>query len=111
MENNEFNNTFQEMKQGAQGMVQSKENKKILAGILAILLGSLGIHKFVLGYTKEGLILLGVTVAGWILSIILIGLFFVWIPGLIALIEGIIYLTKTDEEFYNTYQVNKKPWF
>ena len=31
--------------------------------------------------------------------------------GLVGLIEGIIYLTKSDEEFYNTYQVGKKPWF
>ena len=31
-----------------------------------------------------------------------------WIVGLI---EGIIYLTKTDEDFYNTYQVGRKPWF
>jgi len=33
-----------------------QENKKVIAGILAIVLGSLGIHKFYLGYTKEGLI-------------------------------------------------------
>lgn len=108
---NEIRDTFQEMKAGAQNFVQSKENKKVLAGILGILFGSLGIHKFVLGYTKEGLILLGVTVLGWITSILLIGLAFVWIPGLIGLIEGIIYLTKSDEEFYNTYQVGRKPWF
>jgi Na+-driven multidrug efflux pump len=31
--------------------------------------------------------------------------------GIIGLIEGIIYLTKSDEEFYSTYQVSKKPWF
>ena len=31
--------------------------------------------------------------------------------GIIGIIEGIIYLTKSDEEFYNTYQVGKKPWF
>jgi hypothetical protein len=31
--------------------------------------------------------------------------------GIVSLIEGIVYLTKTDEEFYNTYQVGKKPWF
>jgi hypothetical protein len=31
--------------------------------------------------------------------------------SLIGLIEGIIYLTKTDEEFYQMYQVNKKGWF
>ena len=30
-----------------------QENKKILAGILAILLGSLGVHKFILGYNQE----------------------------------------------------------
>ena len=37
-------------------------DKKILAGILGILVGSLGIHKFVLGYTTEGLIMLLCTV-------------------------------------------------
>jgi hypothetical protein len=31
--------------------------------------------------------------------------------GIIGLIEGIIYLTKTDEEFYQTYVVEKKAWF
>jgi hypothetical protein len=34
-----------------------------------------------------------------------------WLMGVLGLIEGIIYLTKSDEEFYNTYQVGKKPWF
>ncbi len=34
-----------------------------------------------------------------------------WIPGIIGLVEGIMYLTKSDEEFYNTYQAGKKPWF
>jgi len=74
------------------------ENKKVLAGILGILLGSLGIHKFVLGYTKEGII--------QILLSFLCGL-----GGIIGLIEGIIYLTKSDEDFYQTYQTGKKPWF
>ncbi len=89
----------------------SKENKKILAGILAIVLGSLGIHKFILGYQKEGIILLVATVIGYVLMCVGIGFFFVMATGLVGLIEGIIYLTKTDEEFYNTYQVGKKPWF
>ncbi|MEY4085705.1 MAG: hypothetical protein RL074_1492, partial [Bacteroidota bacterium] len=31
--------------------------------------------------------------------------------GLFGLIEGIIYLTKSDEEFYQTYQVGQKHWF
>lgn len=87
------------------------DNKKILAGILAIILGSLGIHKFILGYQKEGFILLAVTLVGWVLTCVGVGIFLVWITGLIGLIEGIIYLTKSDEEFYNTYQVGQKPWF
>jgi hypothetical protein len=33
------------------------------------------------------------------------------VTSIIGLIEGIIYLTKTDEEFVNTYIVNKKGWF
>ncbi|KQC30302.1 NINE protein [Flagellimonas eckloniae] len=87
------------------------DNKKVLAGVLAILLGSLGVHKFILGYNKEGFILLGFSIVAYILVCLVIGAFLVWIPGLIGLIEGIIYLTKSDEEFYNTYQVGKKPWF
>lgn len=88
------------------------ENKKVLAGILAIIFGSLGVHKFILGYKKEGLILLGITVASYVLMCFFgLGLLFLWIPGLIGLIEGIIYLTKTDADFYATYQIGRKPWF
>ena len=75
-----------------------EENKKVVAGILGILVGVLGVHKFYLGYTKEGII--------QILLNLLCGL-----GSLIGLIEGIIYLVKTDEEFYQTYQVGRKPWF
>ena len=31
--------------------------------------------------------------------------------GIVGLIEGIMYLTKSDEEFVNTYIINKRPWF
>jgi TM2 domain-containing membrane protein YozV len=85
----------------------SGENKKVLAGILAIVLGSLGVHKFILGYNKEGVMLL---VATLVLGFFTCG-FGAGLTGLIGIIEGIIYLTKTDEEFYNTYQVGQKPWF
>ena len=88
-----------------------QENKKVLAGVLAILLGGLGVHKFILGMNKEGFILLGVTIASFPLMCLVIGVFTIYIPAIIGLIEGIIYLTKTDEEFYQTYQVNKKAWF
>ncbi|KJJ38701.1 TM2 domain-containing protein [Aequorivita vladivostokensis] len=76
-----------------------QENKKVLAGILGILLGGFGIHKFILGYTQEGIIQI-------IITVVTCG-----IGSIIGLIEGIIYLTKSDEEFYQTYQVGKKGWF
>ncbi len=82
---------------------QPQENKKLIAGILAIFLGALGIHKFVLGYQKEGIIML-------LVSILTCGIGAI-VMSLIGLIEGIIYLTKTDNEFYEMYQENQKPWF
>jgi TM2 domain-containing membrane protein YozV len=87
------------------------ENKKMAAGLCALLCGGFGVHKFILGYNLEGGIMLGVTLSGIALSFCLVGLIWVWIPGTIALIEGIMYLTKTDEEFYETYQKNKRGWF
>ena len=33
------------------------------------------------------------------------------VMGVFGLIEGIIYLTKTDEEFVTMYVENKKGWF
>lgn len=100
-----------EFTESAKETFASGKNKKILAGILGILFGGLGIHKFILGYNKEGGILLGATLIGILLSCVGIGVLFVWIPGVIGFIEGIIYLTKSDAEFYNTYQAGKKPWF
>lgn len=87
-------------------MTNSTDNKKLLAGLLAILLGSLGIHKFILGYQKEGIILLVLGLLGFVTCGITSGIS--WVVGII---EGIVYLTKSDEEFFNTYQAGKKPWF
>ena len=42
--------------------VASRASNKIPAGICGILLGSLGIHKFILGYTGAGLVMLLVTI-------------------------------------------------
>jgi TM2 domain-containing membrane protein YozV len=77
-----------------------EDNKKVAAGILAILLGWVGVHKFYLGYTTPGILMLVVGVCtGFTVS------------SIIGIVEGIIYLTKSDEEFYRTYQVGKKEWF
>lgn len=81
-------------------------DKKIAAGICGLLLGSFGVHKFILGYTTEGVIM----VVTWVL-----GLFLCGIPSLviniIAIVEGITYLTRSDEEFSQTYILGKKGWF
>ena len=78
-------------------------DKKIAAGICGILLGALGVHKFILGYTKEGVIML-------LITILTFG-FGGFIMGIIGLIEGILYLTKSDADFVATYVVGKKGWF
>lgn len=82
-------------------------DKKIAAGICGILLGALGIHKFVLGYTTEGVIMLLVTIVGGILTCGLASA----VVSVVGLVEGIIYLTKSDEEFVRSYIQNKKGWF
>jgi TM2 domain-containing membrane protein YozV len=78
-------------------------DKKIAAGICAILLGSLGVHKFILGYTTEGIIMLLVTVLTCFFGAI--------VTSIIGIVEGVIYLTKSDEEFVKAYLQNKKGWF
>ena len=74
-------------------------SKKILAGIMGIVFGSLGIHRFILGDVSGGIIRI-------VISILTCG-----IGSIIGLIEGIIYLTKSDQEFYQTYLVERRPWF
>ena len=89
-----------------QGQIPGAD-KKVLAGLLGIFLGAFGVHKFVLGYQKEGIIMLVVTL---VLGGITCGVG-ASVTAIIGLIEGIMYITKTDEEFVNTYITNKKPWF
>ena len=85
--------------------VYSKDH--VAAGLLAIFLGGFGIHKFYLGYNQAGFIMLAVTIIGGIVSFGLAAL----VVGVIALIEGIIYLTKSQSEFDRTYVLQKRDWF
>ncbi|MCY2963615.1 MAG: TM2 domain-containing protein [Planctomycetota bacterium] len=88
------------------GVPESRESfvgKKVAAGVCGILLGSLGVHKFILGKTTPGLIMLLVTVATCSFGSL--------IMGPIGLIEGILYLTKSDDDFYQTYALDQKDWF
>lgn len=76
---------------------------KMTAGLLGIFLGGLGIHKFYLGYTKEAVITLCI-------SLLTLG-FGSPIMATIGLIEGIMYLTKSDEDFDQIYVQGHKGWF
>jgi TM2 domain-containing membrane protein YozV len=85
----------------------SSGKSHMVAGILAILLGSLGIHKFYLGYTVAGIIMLLATIFGGIIS----GGIIVAATGIIGIIEGILYLTKQQSDFDQRYVFNKRSWF
>lgn len=76
---------------------------KTTAGILAILLGGLGIHKFYLGYKTEGIIMLLVT----ILTAGIAGV----VMEIIGIVEGITYLTMPEEQWQSTYVYGHKGWF
>ena len=89
--------------QAMQDWKQMGADKKIAAGICGILIGSLGIHKFVLGYTTEGVIMLCA-------SLLTCGMA-APIMSIIGIVEGIMYLTKPDEEFVRTYIQGRKGWF
>jgi TM2 domain-containing membrane protein YozV len=74
-------------------------DKKLAAGLCGILLGGFGVHKFILGYTNEGILQI-------VLTFLTCG-----IGAIVGFIEGIIYLTKSDQEFVQTYIQGRKGWF
>jgi TM2 domain-containing membrane protein YozV len=74
------------MSEEATNAVNGSE-KKLVSGILGILLGGLGIHKFYLGYNTEGIIMLLVTLLTCGIGATL--------TSILGLIEGIIYIVKS----------------
>jgi TM2 domain-containing membrane protein YozV len=83
--------------------VRNAASNKVAAGICGILLGALGIHKFILGLTTPGIIMV-------LVSVLTCG-FGAPVMHIIGFIEGIIYLTKSDEDFYQLYFVERRGWF
>lgn len=77
--------------------------EKMPAGLLAIIFGCLGLHKFYLGYTKEAVIMLLVTVLTFGIGGTVMAVF--------GLVEGITYLTRSDEDFQEIYVDGHKGWF
>ncbi len=89
-----------------QSASNSGEKNKLVAALLAFFLGSFGFHKFYLGKKKAGIIMLAVFLLG-VIAFAIPSL----IISLIAFIEAIIYLTKSDDEFERTYVLGNKSWF
>ena len=76
---------------------------RVTAALLAIFLGAIGAHEFYLGHSTSGLIRLAIGIVGLVILIPA--------ASIIGLIEGIIYLTKSDEEFQRVYVSGGKEWF
>lgn len=79
---------------------------RLVAGLCGILLGGLGVHKFVLGMPRAGVIMLLLSTLGGLLTCGASSA----VVGVIGLIEGILYLTRSDADFYQTYMVQKRQW-
>lgn len=84
----------------------SGDKNRIVAALLAFFLGWLGIHKFYLGKTTAGVLMLLGSTIGWITFGILPA-----IVAIIAFIEFIIYLVKSDGDFHRDYVAGNKSWF
>ncbi|WKE65624.1 TM2 domain-containing protein [Gallaecimonas kandeliae] len=81
-------------------------NERLVAALLAFFLGAFGAHKFYLGKTTAGIIMLVVFLFGFILLGIPS-----FIIGVIAFVEFIIYLIKPNEDFHREYVEGDKAWF
>ena len=79
----------------------------VAAGLLAIFLGVFGVHKFYLGYNTVGFIMLAVSILGGLFSIGIATA----VMAIIAFIEGIIYLVKSQSEFEQIYVFGTREWF
>ena len=79
----------------------------VAAGLLAIFLGAFGVHKFYLGYNTQGFIMLAISILAGLFTIgLAVGV--IWV---IAVVEGILYLTKSQSEFERVYVYGKREWF
>jgi TM2 domain-containing membrane protein YozV len=76
---------------------------KLAAGLLGIFLGGLGAHKMALGYWKAAFIMLGLTVLSC-------GILYIPIH-IVGIVEAVIYLTRTDDDFRTIYVIGTKEWF
>jgi TM2 domain-containing membrane protein YozV/DNA-directed RNA polymerase subunit RPC12/RpoP len=81
------------------------KHSRITLAIIAFILGALGIHKFMMGFPKEGLMMIGVCI---FCAPFFIGLIAMTVVGII---EGAIYIGMDDDEFHQKYEVERADWF
>lgn len=97
---------------GQQPTIGYESKSRTTAGILAILFGGIGVHKFYLGRTNPGIIMAVVWVVCFCSSFVFILPFFGVIAlSIIGLVEGIIMLGKSDAQFQQEYVIGQKDWF
>ena len=75
------------------GIKMAEEKSRVVYGILAILVGGLGIHKFYIGNVAHGIYYILLSCVG--------------IGGILGLVSGILALLKSDEEFHQKYVVEQ----
>tara|TARA_Y100001968_G_C19427794_1_gene755325 strand:+ start:2065 stop:2334 length:270 start_codon:yes stop_codon:yes gene_type:complete len=89
--------------------MQEMENRKLIIGLYAIFLGGFGVHKFLMGkdYKNAAIIMLCISTIGGVITcgVSTTAIF------IISIIEAIIYITKSPEDFKKTYVDNTKAWF
>ena len=62
---------------------------RVIAALLALFLGGIGVHKFYLGK--------------WVQGILYLALCWTYIPAIVGLIEGIVYLCSSNDGFAKKY--------
>lgn len=80
-----------------------EQKSKVVAGLLALFLGPLGIHKFYLGQTGQGVAFLICSIVSAMLWIVLIGIVGTIVISIICLVEAIIYFASSEESFHAKY--------
>lgn len=96
-------------------MLAKTDKDKVVAGLLGIACGGIGLHRFYLGHKKMGFAYIGATcgmgVIYGILTVVSLGYgSLLWpivgVPHLIGVIDGILYMIATDDEFQTKYVNN-----
>jgi TM2 domain-containing membrane protein YozV len=98
----------------AYNTAMTEKKSKVVAGLLAIFLGSFGVHQFYIGNKKLGIILLCITVGSIGLTIVTFGLLglilmpLVSLLGLACFVQGVLYLVASDADFEQKYVVEQR---